>query len=389
MTKSNEKIKYAIEEVAIDTQNINYQPGAYFLDHDLDPVSYLMTTITANNDYLLEDMFKFRGGALNKGLITAVNTTKNLYYLLEEHLRVLGVDNVKILLLPASLFPASEELKKDLADLQKSGIVEEFGLIGVTDTTMLVDKNLIKYVALPLSPLTYNHKVVSWARQNNLSVIGYDIFGDELSIARNVKSFTIPYLLKFAATNANIVVVSGKDMVQANEAAEFLNNLVGEDSSNMYVLKRTTNNKVKPIPKFTYTSVQISDGIRVPYDDPEVTDDIPGTVTTFGDYDKELTAKPKDEITEMLNTLDFSGYSQEEGLAFARYKVLNWLQGKYNRDDEYEYTMAKIGNSVFSIRIHRPHKIKGMLWWLKVREEENYTYLITGTPEDGFMVLKG
>jgi hypothetical protein len=314
------------------------------------------------------------------------------------------------LLLSETCFPLSDEVVEDIKNIQKLGLIEEVGIncpVKIEDTMKkLVEDGLIKYIALPMSPLTYNNPMVNWARNNKITVIGLNPFGGELSAARNIKAFTVPYLLRFAATNSDIVVLSGRDLIKADTEANYLASLIGKDSSGMYVLKKSTSNQVKEIKKFTYSSVQLKDDILVPYEEPETPEEIAGTVVTFGDYDKNLNvinARLKaleerlenenkseltvaESLTQMLGTLDWSNYDEATGFAFARYKVLNYLELLFDRKI-YSYDYNKIGKSIFNIKISKPMKVTGMLWWLKVEKEQDFIYTLAGNVSDGFIVL--
>jgi hypothetical protein len=403
-------IKYRIEEIALDTAHLDYNPGPFFLDQEVDNINYIMTSISVNNDFLLKDIFKQGDGAFKKQLITTVDNTTNLCYLVENHLKELNKDRINILLLSESCFPLSDEVVEDIKNIQKLGLIEEVGIncpVKIDDTMKkLVEDGLIKYIALPMSPLTYNNPMVNWARNNKITVIGLNPFGGELSAARNIKAFTVPYLLRFAATNSDIVVLSGRDLIKADTEANYLASLIGKDSSGMYVLKKSTSNQVKEIKKFTYSSVQLKDDILVPYEEPETPEEIAGTVVTFGDYDKNLNvinARLKaleerlenenkseltvaESLTQMLGTLDWSNYDEATGFAFARYKVLNYLELLFDRKI-YSYDYNKIGKSIFNIKISKPMKVTGMLWWLKVEKEQDFIYTLAGNVSDGFIVL--
>jgi hypothetical protein len=88
----------------------------------------------------------------------------------------------------------------------------------------------------------------------------------------------------------------------------------------------------------------------------------------------------------MLGTLDWSNYDEATGFAFARYKVLNYLELLFDRKI-YSYDYNKIGKSIFNIKISKPMKVTGMLWWLKVEKEQDFIYTLAGNVSDGFIVL--
>lgn len=359
-------IEYKIERIAVDTREINYRGGSFF-NKKPDNVDYLLTSVAANNDFLLPELFE---GSYQKKLITILEGDKEIKYLLERHLAALGRQTIDILLVSASCIDSP-----DIKELMEAGLVKDLGVLGSDDIKKLDLEGKVKFVALPLCPLNYNHELIELAKEKRLSIIGLNPFGEELSVARNIKAFTVPYLLKFAATNADIVVVPGKDLIQAKEQSNFLESLIGLESSGMYVLKKSTSSRVKELKKFTYSSIQVDQDTLVPFDSPE--EIVPDTVIAFGGYKKAITTSPDGPLSD----LDFTGMTDGEAFALVRNKAIDYVRAEY---PGYELSFAKIGCSVFTIKAVLKGRIPSVLHrWIGSDDEVNI-FLVAGTKEDGY-----
>lgn len=383
-----EEVNYKVSEVGLDTRSINYDCD--FLGDGFNKISYLFTSISANNDFLVGPDLRVSS---KFSIITHIDTVDKLEYLVEAHTKSLGVRYLSVLLIDSECDISSKEI--EINNLKERGLVESIGIYGPKSKEVLEKTKIpFDYVGLPVSPLDYNHEVMEWCKSNEKTVIGLEPYGDKLSEARNIESFTKMYLLNFISTNADIVILPGKDLVQAIVESEYVMNLKGTKSLPMYVLKKSWHKTVEPLNKFAYTSVVLGDGVEISYHDPEML--IDSAEITLGaaketkfadntkkalqkfDVDEELrkSSDPVSTINDLVSgVLDYSGLSDEVAFAFARYRVLSRLQDFFPGDD-WEVQLAKIGTSELTIRLTKPEIIKGMLWWTKVTPAESKTYVL-------------
>ena len=383
-----EEVKYRVLEVGLDTRSINY--NCDLLSDGFDKISYLFTSISANNDFLIGPDI---GVSSKFSIITHVDTIDRLDYIIEAHIKSLGAKYISVLLLDASCDLSKAETT--IKDLKERGLVENVGIYGPQTKEYLGGVKIpFDYVGLPVSPLDYNYDVIEWCRANDKTVIGLEPYGDKLSEARNIESFTKMYLLNFISTNADIVILPGSDLVQSMTESEYVMNLSGLESTPMYVLKKSMHKSVEPLKKFAYTSVVLGDGIEVSYHDPNMlidsaeitlgvaketkfTDNTKTCLNKF-DVDEELkkSRDPESTINDLVNgILDYSGLSDEMAFAFARYMVLYRLHDFYP-EEEWEVQLAKIGMSELTIKLTKPEITKGMLWWAKVVPAVSKTYVL-------------
>ena len=381
-----EEVKYKVSEVGIDTRGINYDFS--FIHLYSKTINYLFTSIPENNDHIIGDYEN------RFNIITYIDTTERLEYLVESHIKALGVKYISILLFDSSCDLSRVEV--DIKSLQTRGLVSEIGIYNPGTVEVLSNcKVPIEYVGLPVCPLDYNHEVMEWSRLNGKTIIGLDPFGDYLSTARNIESFTKVYLLNFISTNADIVILpSHRGISMAITDAKYVMSLSGRDSLPMYILKKSMHKSVEPLKKFAYTSLLLDDGIEVSYEEPEEL--IDGIEITLGaakktrfedntknaldkfDVDEELEKEinPEKSINDLVTgILDYVGLSDDTAFAFARYRALERLKDFFPPDN-WGILQARIGKSVVTFEAVKPESVKGMLWWAKVTPKESRTFVL-------------
>lgn len=383
-------MNYKITETGLDTRHLSYDSSPLIGDSTVD---YLLTSISANNDFLLPGLVKDNDGPGRKDIILVIESLKNIEYVIKSHLSSIGAQYITTLLLSPKC-EADPDSVLEIKNLLSQGLVINVGIHEPNTKEDIIKWGTqidINSVSLPISPLEFNHDLINWCHEHVSEIIGLNPFGGYLSAPRNIESFTVQYLLNFAATYADIVILSGRDVVRSVDEADYLKTLVGKESSSMYLLKKNISKPVKPLKQFTYTSIKVGEDIEVPYVEPQSI--IRGdTELTLGGPkikmpEKQIPGEEEDlekipgdgvqEISNLLQLLDYEGLSQGEALALSRYKVLEYLRLEY-LESKWSYSIAKIGDSVILFELKNPGKISGFLWWTQQESPQTKTFILCG-----------
>ena len=389
-----EKLKIA--GVGIDTTTIGFNPGDIYSRENND-IGYIYTSLEANNDFLLKTYIQsFKAGPV---LVVGAKYLNGLSMGLKHHLNVLGRAFTQLLLVDESA--DWENWVGELSTINAQGTAQNFGLKVDSEADLEKVKGIferakaneieLKFLALPVCPLDFNYEVLTWARENKLTVFGFNPFGGNLSAARNIQTFSVPYLLGFAAANSDIVVLSGRDMPKAYENADWLTSMIGKETKPEYSLKKSVHRPVKELKRAIYTSIKVDSKTTIPYEAPDFPIPDEFMVGKIGSYVEQY-AEPVDLVPDIENMQDITRdeetledsvqhllkilYYPEDGkpediFAIARYKVMEYLGLHFPGA---EITYSKTGNTLFWINVHIEPSVKGHLWWMKVYPEIDRTF---------------
>jgi hypothetical protein len=379
--------KFKLQGVGIDTTTMRTDPGVSRTD---DAYTYIMTSLEANNDYLIRSFVENHVG--EPAIITATKFLDNIESALKDHKENLGVDKIDLLLVgPEADW---DNYKTNIPELIKNHACDNVGLINPTLEDIkkkIADlKELevdMKYVTIPVSPLEFDLEIINYCAENNIYLIGLNPMGGYLSAPRNIKAFSVPYLLGFSAHYCNIVLLSGRDINTAWEDKWYLQEIIGKESSPSYIIKRSTSKPIKEIKKAIYTSIHMDgENLTIPYDDPMMIlmggEDFKFKV---GSYLKQLdlgTYLYSDEEFEVANYVKTLEYPKDgehaSKFAFARYAVMKYLKNKY-KDWDIDY--INLGNSVLVITVSKEPEVKGSFLWARCIPGEEKQFYLAFPPE--------
>jgi len=386
--------KFKIQGVGLDTTNINYELGVSKAD---DGYNYIYTSIPANNDIYLKNFFSALEDTVP--VITYVDFLDGVDIAVQGHLSVIGREHIDLLLIDSSCDLQNNDTFSLLKDLYSKGIVKSIGIqnpmkleeVKKVDSIMKEANIPLEYVCLPICPLEFNHEIINYCNETNLTTIASNPFGGFLSAARNIKAFSVPYLLSFVANYGSIVLVSGRDMVTAWENKAYLENLIGKESYDIFKLNKSVSKSVKEIKKAIHTSIVLDDDIVIPFEDNS------GSIMNYDNYNfkvgSALQKLPENRVVEegsleaeIDNLIRITHYPVDGNLdsvfAIAKYKVMDYLRNYYKIDEGWEMSCSKIGNSILIISIQKAAEVSGMLFWQKVTPEENHEYYLI-VPKEG------
>lgn len=383
--------KFQIQGVGLDTTNINHPFG-----DEEDWFDYIYTSISANNDFILKDSLKHLNP--DPPLIVYVEFLENLSELLNYHLNVLGRTQIDLLMFSGDLNP--EEVEKTMEGFKAN--IRAFGVKDVKTVKQLEKflniKNIaIRHVGLNISPTDFNFEVIRYCKNKQIPLFGFNPMGGYLSSARNIMSFTIPYLLSFAAANCDVVMLSGRDTQKAWEDMKFLRTLrnrVYEDNS-LYELDRRVYKPASSLATAIKTAIDLGHGYKLPYSDPHFSTldgtDIITSFKTVGEYPKNYIGIYEIQpdyvkIRDILLLLDYpDSWQPEIKFAYARYNVMNYFEKNYP-SAEIDYVL--IGKSIFLINFHQPTLYKGAFLWQKIVQEEINGVYILANPDGNKIIWR-
>jgi hypothetical protein len=376
------KEKFKIQGVGIDTSNISYNPS--FSTGKFD---YIYTSMTANNEGLIKDWV----GEMRPTppLIVYSDFIDSLGPALKEHLDMMGRAKTQLLLLNAEKVIGA---KKEWIDDLNLGPIDNLGIQCPKDVEELKEASevlggMVKYVALPVSPLDFQYDVLTYCKENEITVIGLNPLGGELSAPRNIRSFSLPYLLSFCAFHTDIVMTSGKDVIKAEEDYDFLTSLVGLECGKEYDLKKNISKPVKEIKKAVWTSLDMEDGDVIPYDDPSLLVD--SAKFKFGSALKTLKEKDAYEdgtfLGKLTHYLEVLHYPEDGGIqgkfTLARHKLLESIKEDY---PGWNVTEIKAGSEILMVTITKDPEIKGHFIWSRLVMTDPITFclmIVDGQPQ--------
>ena len=373
--------KFKIQGVGIDTLNITYDPS-----FSTEKFDYIYTSLTANNERLIGEWVNSMRPT--PPLIVYSEFIDSVVPILKEHLEMLGRAKTQLLLLNAEKVIGA---KKEWLDELNLGPIDNLGIQCPKDVEELkkaseVLGREIKYVALPISPLEFQYDVLEYCKENKITVIGLNPLGGELSAPRNIRSFSLPYLLSFCAFHSDIVIVSGRELVKAEENYEYLTSLIGLECGEEFDLKKSISKPVKEIKKAVWTSLDMEDGDIIPYNDPSLLVD--SAKFKFGSPLKTLKERETYEegtflgkLTHYLEVLHYPEDGGDSGrFTAARHKLLGLIKEDYKG---WGIAEVKAGSDILMVTITKDPEIKGHFLWSKLILTDPITFclmIVDGQP---------
>mgnify|MGYP003293835134 CR=1 FL=1 len=260
---------FKIKDVGLDTSNLEYSVS----DSNF---SYIHTSVNSNNGYIVKEFMS----DIKYTLITSIDFLDMCDIAIEGHLSELGRDNIDLLLINSKC--NFSEYHETINNLLNSGTVSQIGIKNPESVEQLqsilevIDS--IKYISLELCPLNFNYELINYCNENDISIIGFNPFGGHLTSGQIIDSFSVSYLMCFAANYCDSVFLSSRDLVFAEEERKYLMSLINTESSEKYTLNKSISKLNKPFPKSASVSLKVDDNLIIPIKDQ----------TTLYNYDELL-----------------------------------------------------------------------------------------------------
>ena len=346
---------YKIKGVGLDTTNLDYVA-------DVGEFDYLHTSISANNGLIVRGILEESIATI----ITSIDFLDQLRVAVVNHLFELGKDKLDLLLINSSC--DFEKYADQIQELLDDGLVDQIGIKNPNSPEEIerIMKTIpkIKYISLELCPLNFNYEVVKFCEDNDIDLLVFNPFGGYISAPVLIDSFTIPYLLNFAAYYGTIVFLSGREL-SSNSQRQYLEALIDSDveDESLYPLTKSVRRLVKPIKKMVNTSIIINEDITLPFKALQSSlfsreDLILNLDKTFYNVDEDI---EEDDVVkyikEMLENKD--GYklpedarNDSDSLSVLRSFISSWLNLEFSAKDTIINTI-KLSNNIFVYLIYR------------------------------------
>ena len=372
--------KFKIKNIGIDTSNLDYSPTENNFSH-------IHTSISANNDFEIREYVKTNQDSV---LITSIDFLDKCDIAIINHLHELDRSKVNLLLIDAKCDLAAHADTLNL--LLENDIVGEIGLKNpgnVNDIKKAKEiLSQLRFVSIDICPLNFNFEVIDWCKKNEIDIIGFNPFGGYFSYTNVINSFTVPYLLSFAAYYCTIVFLSGRDPLLSEEERLFLNDLIDRESDQTFIfdLPRNVFKLNKPLKRGVSTYLTVVGDNTIHYDNPFALYSYYELAMTLGDKDKDKIVKlhkneDKDELEKAVDDYFEVIESPEDAtspgdvMSIVRPKILDLARIKYEDIDGWLVGSFKIDENTYVISMVR--KIKTHRFFRKPKTElEKRNYIL-------------
>lgn len=172
--------------------------------------SYIDTAINYNNDYLLTET--------RQKIISKISACHYDAYefMVSNHLKYLRRDFIDIMLIHSNRGNWQQLVAKIKDDKRFKHLgVSNFMIDDILEYEKIVGR-LPEYCELEINPQYVDVKTIEFCKAHDIKIIAYAILGGKYRAMRNIATYSLPYLMSFAATFANILILRADSKTQAN-----------------------------------------------------------------------------------------------------------------------------------------------------------------------------
>lgn len=180
--------------------------------------SYIDTAINYNNDYLLTEA--------HQKIISKISACHyDVYdFMVSNHLRCLRRDFIDIMLIHSNRGNWKRLALKMKDDTRFMHIgVSNFNVNDILEYERVVG-HLPEYCELEVNPQYVDVETIMFCKMHGIKVIAYAILGGKYRAMRNIASYSLPYLISFAAKFADILILRANSKTQANAFFDVVKN---------------------------------------------------------------------------------------------------------------------------------------------------------------------
>ena len=218
-------------EFAVGTWEINLQTPTErkLILETLKPIcKYVDTAIDYNNDYLIA-----KDVPTSYKLISKIAPCHMQCYdfMVDNHIKCLKRDSIDIMLIHSSRGdwkPLAKRINEDKRFLEVG--VSNFNVEELEEYKQLIGK-YPAYNEIEINPRYTDIKTVEFCKKNDIKVIAYGIYGGKYNAMTNIAEYSLPYLLKYAATFADILILKPESERQVFEIKSVIENYDFDDDN--------------------------------------------------------------------------------------------------------------------------------------------------------------
>ncbi len=374
--------KFKISGIGVDTSEINQLIPRESVG--LDGIKYIHTKIGKGNDSLLKSAIP-----LDATLITTIDFLDQSDTAIVNHLKELDRSKIDLLLIDSKC--KVEDNIDEINNLIVSGVVSEIGISNPDSVKRLEELNnsisQISCISLNICPLCFPWSIIKYCNENDIKILGFNPFGGNINYPRLIKSFSVPYLLGFAAAYSDIVFLSGRNLNIIESEGEYLFELVDKEYGKEFIMSQDVNKLPKEPKKAIYTSLKVSDSVTVPYESDDTIFSYTETLFSLG---KVSISTPEETESDDLVSMIYDYYSSFSGgpfdnptpentLTLLRPRILDLTRLIYSEIDGWAVFCTKISDCVFVISsVRRTEEKKFLRKTVEKLEQINYILFYDG-----------
>lgn len=207
------------KKFALGTWEIHLQPENFRTkEFESDIFTYVDTAIDYNNDYLIDTRFK---------LISKISSyhLSEYEFFVSNHLKCLRRDKIDIMLIHSSRGNWQDLAKKIKADNRFLEIgVSNFNIDEIEQFKTIVGY-YPAYNEIEINPYYTDIETIGFCKQYGIKIISYGIVGGKYDAIRTIATYSLPYLLMYASTYADIVILKPESEQHLLEFSDCVKNL--------------------------------------------------------------------------------------------------------------------------------------------------------------------
>lgn len=335
---------FKISGVGLDTSKLSYD---YNL---LKNYKYVHTRIQSGNESYLKHYLND-----DNILITTVDFLDQIETIIPRHLSELGRDKIDLLLIDSNC--KIEDNIDPINNLLISGLIGEVGISNPSIKRLEELKNSISQissVSLDLCPLNFPYNVISYCKENDIKIIGFNPFGGRFNYPRLIESFTVPYLLSFISVYSDLVFLSTNNREVLQSETEYLLDLIGKEYGKEFNMSKDVFKLSSDFKRVVYTNLKIGD-MSIPLNSPETIFSYPELSFNLGSSELvKPVEEEKDTLTQNVYDL-YNSFSEgpidnptpENTLTLLRYRILDLARLEYPEIDGWNIFVIPISNTAF------------------------------------------
>lgn len=220
----------------------------YISSKMLQHCKYIDTAIDYNNDYLLTP----ENGFGEYKIISKVSSYHSSRYdfFIDNHFKCLQRDKIDIMLIHSNRGDWQSLVKK----IENDSRFIEVGVSNFTKDDIEKYKKIAgKYPAyneVEINPYYTDVKTIEFCKKNGIKIIAYGVFGGKYNAMTYIADFSIPYLLSYAASFADIVILKPESYRQVNEIVDVITNYVDDGLNKIHMQSKLDSKSIEPMRYF-------------------------------------------------------------------------------------------------------------------------------------------
>lgn len=213
--------------------------------------NYINTAIDYNNDYLLSNAHDYK-------IISKISSYHYPLYefFVSNHLKCLRRDYIDIMLIHSSRGNWQELAKQIIKDNRYKEVgVSNFNITEIEEFIALTGQ-VPKYNEIEINPYYTDLETIKYCKDKGIKIIAYGIFGGKYNAMTYIADFSIPYLVGYALSVADMIVLKPESLRHTYELLDVVENCDFSQFQYNYSLSSTATDQKSIVP-MRYTAKDI------------------------------------------------------------------------------------------------------------------------------------